>query len=528
MKREEAAVLVSGRQDSSSQDVLAMHDGATARKDGSGSNVAAQPAAYYSAHPLLPILLVATAIFLIVVILARTPLVGYVVSQRVQASADRAATNTPLAPEQVATWLKSDAVLASTVQQVCPRDSLASQNQLIAALGSALQVLPHETAGNRAGWQLNLQYHDRQLASRLLNKLSESLTSQLKNLDQAETQLLVQHYQKVLAQARDEEDVARVALDRVRHEELTLAMQNNERTPPPVANVPLTTPVVKMNPAWVELKEKVDLAQAKLEQLLAARTAQHPQVIEAQTRLTTLLEQLDQTPREPTKIEMKLEEPKSPIPAPMLRGPEIPESARQPRRLVRQASSAGENAPNAAAALAKQIQQLSADWSTAAARRAAAETSYNDAQQQWVRGLNAEGWSTSAVWTHAQQGGRATPFQLLLAGILAVTGGLGVWQLGRLANRAGLLSDVFQLQENLPLPVIGEVPLATTEPKRMPTNLSVQVFRVSQFSFAVLLAVMIVCAWATTNDPNLGQQWTLDPLSTLGQAFDLLHRRVMG
>jgi hypothetical protein len=506
------------RQDSSGQDVLAMHEGATARRDANSAQTAA--------HPLLPILLVATAIFLIVFILARTPLQGYVISQRVQAAADRAATNTPLASEQVAAWLKSDAVLASTVQHVCPRDSLAAQNNLIVALGNALQVQPHETTGNAAGWQLNLQYHDRQLASRLLNKLCESLTSQLKNLDQAETQLLVQHYQKVLAQARDEEDATRLALERVRHEELALRMENGERLPQ-ASNPPLATSAVKLNPQWVELQQKVQAAQAKLDQLLTARTAQHPQVIEAQTRLTQLLEQLDQTPREPLKLE---ESPRtSPLPAPMLRGPEIPESARQPRRLViRQTSSAGENAPNAVAALAKQIQQLSGDWSSAAARRTAAERSYNEAQQQWVRGLNAEGWTASAVWTHAQHGGRATPFQLLLAGVLATIGGLGTWRLGQLASRAGILSDVFQLQEKLPLPVIGEVPLATTEPMKLPTNLSVQVFRLSQVSFAVLLAVLIVCAWATTNDPNLSHQWPLDPLSALGQAFDLLHRRVLG
>ena len=502
-----------------------MHGGATARRDAKFSPDAAHSAGYQAAHPLLPILLVATAIFLIVFILSRTPLQGYVISQRVQAAADRAATNMPLAAEQVSTWLKSDPVLAATVQHVCPRDSLAAQNNLIAALGTALQVQQHETGGS-AGWQLNLQYHDRQLASRLLSKLSESLTSQLKNLDQAETQLLVQHYQKVLAQAREDEDAARLAVERVRHEELTLAMERGERSPAPVANAPLTTSTVKLNPAWVELNQKVEAAQAKLDQLLAARTSQHPQVIEAQTRLTALLEQLDQTPREPLKLEESQKN--SPVPAPMLRGPEIPESARQPRRLVRQTSSAGENSPHAAAALAKQIQQLSADWSAAAARRTAAERSHNEAQQQWVRGLSAEGWTASAVWTQAQQGGRATPFQLLLAGILAAIGGIGTWQLGRLAHRSGLLSDVFQLQESLPLPVIGEVPLATTEPKRMPTNLSAQVFRLSQFSFAVLLAVLIVCAWATTNDPNLSNQWAVDPLSTLGQAFDLLHRRVLG
>ena len=202
-----------------------MYDGATMsrREFGPGPQASA-------AHPLVPILLVALAIFLIVLILTRAPLQGYVVSQRVQASADRAATNTPLGTEQVAAWLRTDAVLASTVQQGCPRDSLAAQNDLIQELGRTLQVVEATNSQNRAGWQLNLPYHDRQLASRLLNKLTQSLTEQLKHLDQAETQLLVQHYQKLLVQIREEEDAARLAWNEL--------AKNNWLSPCKTANVP--------------------------------------------------------------------------------------------------------------------------------------------------------------------------------------------------------------------------------------------------------------------------------------------------
>lgn len=494
-----------------------MHDGATARREsGLGPTSAA-------AHPLVPILLVAAAIFLIVLILARTPLQGYVISQRVQAAADRAATNTPLATDQVAAWLKADAVLASTVQQVCPRDSLAAQTELIAELARSLDVQPHENRENRAGYQLNLQLHDRQLASRLLSKLSESLTSQLKHLDLSETQLLVQHYQKMLAQAREEEDSSRLALERARHEELTIAMQNSERAPLASAATKSNTPVDQTNPAWLELQQKVTAAQARLDQLLAARTPQHPQVIEAQSRLTTLLEQLDQTPREPARVEPKSE------PTPALRGPELPESARRQSRVtVRLISSSGENSPNATNAIARQIQNLTAQWTAATTRRSALERSYTDAQQQWVRGLNAAGWEASAVWTHAQQGGRATPFQLLLAGVLAAIGGVGTWRLVQLASRSGLLSNVSQLQDTLPLPILGEVPLSTSEPQRLPAQLNKHLMWISQLSLAVVIAVFIVCIWATSSDPNLSHHWTSDPLSALGQAFDLLHQRVVG
>ena len=479
---------------------------------------------YSQLKPAVPIVLVAAAIFLIVMVLARTPLKGYILSQRVQAADDRSATNTPLATEQVAAWLKADAVLASTVQQVCPRDSLATQSALIAHLARSLQVQSHDASTRRAGWQLNLQHHDRQLASRLLQQLSDSLTSQLKHLDQAETQLLVQHLQTVLAPAREEEDSARLALDRARHEELSLVMQKGDRTPTatPVAPAsPLPTSASKTNPGWLELQQKVATAQARLDQLLAARTAEHPQVIEAQSRLSQLKQQLEQTPREPDQMQQNA--------SPNLQGPELPESAsRQSRVPVRLVSSAGESSPSEQAALTKQIQQLTLQWTTATARRTSAERAYNEAQQQWVRGLNAEGWQASAVWTQAQQGGRATPFQLLLAAILAVLGGLATWRLGQLANRCGLLSSVMQLNEALPLPVLGEVPQSMTEPKRLPAHLNTQVLRLAQFSLAVVLAVMFVCVWATSTDSNLSSQWTSDPLSALGQAFDLLHHRVIG
>lgn len=493
-----------------------MYDGASAsrREFGPGPQATA-------AHPLVPILLVVLAIFFVVLILARAPLQGYVVSQRVQAAADRTATNTPLGTEQVAAWLRADAVLASTVQQVCPRDSLAAQNDLIQELGRTLQVVDATNSQNRAGWQLNLPYHDRQLASRLLNKLTESLTAQLKHLDQAETQLLVQHYQKLLVQIREEEDAARLALERARHDQLAVALQNTDRS---TSAGPLTSVVTtsnKINPVWVDLQQQVALAQSKLDQLLTARTLQHPQVIEAQNHLQQLQSLLEQTPREPIRATENTE------PAPALRGPELPESARSDGRTnIRLISSAGDAASTDGLPLTRQMQQLAAQWSSITARRTAAERSYHDAQQQWVRGLNGDGWEASTVWTQSQLGGRATPFQLLLAGVLAVIGGAGMWRLVMMASRAGLLNNSQELQEQLPLPVLGEVPLTTALATKRPAALNMHVLRLSQLSLAVVLAVVLVCAWAASSDPNLSSQWSSDPLSAIGQAFDLLHHRV--
>lgn len=499
-----------------------MYDGASAsRRDfGPGPHAPA-------AHPLIPILLVAIAIFLIVLILARAPLQGYVVSQRVQAAADRAATNTPLATEQVTAWLRADAVLASTVQQVCPRDSLAAQNDLVHDLARNLEVIDVAGPQTRAGWQVNLPYHDRQLASRLLTKLSESLTSQLKHLDQAETQLLVQHYQKMLVQIREEEDSARLALERARHEQLTVALQNVERTPiiptQPNPTPALSNPAKGVNPAWLQLQQQVDAAQAKLDQLLTNRTLQHPQVIEAQSRLQQLQSQLEETPRLPGKTGDQSGA------SPTLRAPDREESARNsPRVTVRLVSSSDETNPSDKLAPTRQIQQLTAQWSNATARRTATERSLNEAQQQWVRGLNAEGWEASTIWTQSQQGGRTTPFQLLLAGTLALIGGVGMWRLVLITSRTGLLSSKQQLQEQLPLPVLGEVPLSTPIATKIPAQLQTHVLRLSQLSLAIVLAVVLVCTWATSCDPNLSAQFASDPLSAIGQAFDLLHHRVVG
>lgn len=479
-----------------------------------------------AAHQLAPILLVAAAIFLIVLILARSPLQGYVVSQRVQAAADRTATAPPLATDQIVAWLKADAVLASTVQQVCPRDSLAGQNNLIQDLRAGLDVLPQSGSTARTGWQLNLQHRDRQLASRLLTRLSESLTAQLKHLDQAESQLLVQHYQKSLAEAREEEDTARIALERARHEQLTVAMQPSTKPTPRVTAA--TTPAV--NSARSELQQQIILAQAKLDQLLSSRTPEHPQVIEAQAQLTRLQEMLQRMSDESQPTESTEGEP-----TPALRGPELSRS--NPRTTAATMSpapnrirlvSAGQATTADSQVLAAQIQQLSAQWSAATARRTAVERSWSEAQQQWVRGLNVDGWEASAVWTQSQVGGRVTPFQLLLAGLLALVGALATWRLSYLAFQRGTLASLEQLQATLPLPVVGQIPLSINFPVKMPENWNRYLMRLTQLSLAVVIAVILVAVWASSTDNNLSTQWSTDPLSALGQAFDLLHHRVVG
>ncbi len=497
-----------------------MHDGPDAARMEPGPRPSA-----VAARQWVPILLAAAAVFLTVLILARSPLQGFVVCQRVQAVADRTTTVAPLATKQVATWIKADAVLASVVQQVCSRDSLAAQNDLVQELHRGLQIQPQSNIAAQAGWQLSLQHHDRQLASQLLMKLSGSLTSQLKLLDQAEAQLLVQHYQKALAQAREEEDIARVAIERVRHDQMNVAMQ----TPKTNAAVHGTgNRTEDLSPAWQDLQQKIAVAKARLAQLLTNRTAQHPQVIEAQNQLSQLQEQLDHTPRQQSGDATQEGEP-----TPSLRGPQLPEAARaggfnKPRVTVRLISSSDETLAVDPRSLSGQIQQLSAQWSAATARRSAIERSWSEAQQQWVRGLNAEGWTTSASWTQSQQGGQSTPFQLLLAGVLATCAGLGTWRLTQLARRGGALSTLTQLSETLPLPVLGQVPLTTTFPLRLPEQMSTHVLRLTQLSLATLAAVLLVCAWASTADPNLSAAWSSDPVSAVGQAFDLLQQRIVG
>jgi hypothetical protein len=498
-----------------------MHEGANAARRESGQNPRAG-----TAHQLVPILLVAAAIFLIVLILARSPLLGYVVSQRVQAAADRATNAPPLATEQIVAWLKADAVLASTVQQVCPRDSLAGQNNLIQDLRAGLDVVPQSGPTTRAGWQLNLQHRDRQLASRLLTRLSESLTAQLKHLDQAESELLVRHYQKALAQARDEEDTARISLERVRHEQLTVAMQPAERMKPAVAS----TPSPAINTARSELQQQIILAKARLDQLLTARTAQHPQVIEAQSQLTRLQELLDQTP-----VETDGATPTDGEPTPALRGPELSDSQTRTSAATRSASrnrfrlvsTTGQSSTVNAQVLAAQIQQLSGQWSAATVRRTAVERSWSEAQQQWVRGLNVNGWEASAVWTQSQVGGRVTQFQLLLAGALSLVAAIATWRLAWLAVHRGTLVSVDQLHDSLPLPIVGQVPLSISLPVKMPEDWSRYLARLTQLSLAIVAAVILVAVWASSMDNNLSTQWSSDPLSALGQAFDLLHHRVL-
>ncbi len=50
--------------------------------------------------------------------------------------------------------------------------------------------------------------------------------------------------------------------------------------------------------------------------------------------------------------------------------------------------------------------------------------------------------------------------------------------------------------------------------------------KVVVLSVLFVIAVILVAVWASSTDNNLSTQWTTDPLSALGQAFDLLHHCV--
>lgn len=482
------------------------------------------------ARQAVPVVLVGTAVFLVVLILARSPLAGFVLSQRVYSAADRATTAAPLATEQVASWLKSDAVLAGAVQKVCPRDSLATQQNLILDLSRGLEVQPEPTRATQFGWQLTLQHRDRQLASRLLNALSESFKAQLKQLDQAEAQLLVQHYQKALLAAREDEDSARQAIERARHEQLTVAMKGSplpalDLTPYFVPQPSPQTPErSKLNPVWQDLQQKVAAAKARLEQLLTARTVAHPQVIEAQAQLTQLEALLEQTPREPG-----VQLPKATAPAPAMQGPQLREAAKtDPRSTIQLTSTTDETAAGEPTAAGPLSESLTTRWTAATAKRANVERSWTEAQQQWVRGLNAEGWQVAPVVTQSQIGGRATTYQLLLAGAVALCAAIGTWRLGYLATRDKALTSTDELAGSLPLPVIGAVPLTTDFPRRLPERRNTQIVRLSQLSLATVIAVLLVITWANSVDLNLSAQWTSDPFSAIGQSFDLLQHRWLG
>jgi hypothetical protein len=415
-------------------------------------------------------------------------------------------------------------VLAAAVQKTCPRDSLAAQQNLILDLSRGLDVQPEADRGPQFGWQLTLQHRDRQLASRLLNALSESLKAQLKQLDQAEAQLLVQHYQKALLAARDEEDNARQAMERARHEQLAVAMQGAPGENRSSAASPQTTVLLNVNPAWQDLQDKVAAAKARLDQLMSARTSAHPQVIEAQSQLTQLEAQLKQTPRE-----AGVQLPKAATPTPALNGPQLREAAQvTAQAAVRLVSATEENAKNEPTPAKTGSEQLTSRWTAATAKRAAIERSWNEAQQQWVRGLNAEGWQVTPVLTQAQIGGRVTLYQVLLAASIAFCAAIGTWRLGCLASRDGALTTPEELAQSLPLPVLGAVPLTTEFPRRLPQRRNTQVMRLSQLSLAVVAAVLLTIAWANSVDTNLASQWTSDPLSAIGQSFDLLHHRLLG
>lgn len=498
-----------------------MHDGSSASHQHAAASQSTVPRGY------VPVALVAAAVFLVVIVLARTPLEGYVVSQKIEAADDRVGTASPLSVDQVAAWLRSEAVLAASVQQVYPRASLAAQQELIHELQTGLDLQSPTTAAHSGSgeanpslpsWQVSLRHRDRQHAAQILKQLGDSLVDQLRHLDRAEAQLLVQHSHKSLAQAREEEDSARQSLERVRGEQLALAMK--PAPPRPAASQQPEPATGNSNPAWDALQLKFTAAKARLDQLLLVRTPEHPQVIEAQAQLSLLQQQLQQI--SPTAPPADAESSNAPLP----QGPQLREAAAGKSRLTVRLVSSAEQGD--AQSMLGQLPQLNANWSSATARRTLAERQASDAQQQWVRGLSAIGWKSSPVWVRSQVGGQVTSHQLLLAGVLAACAGLGTWQLIRLAFRDCSLRSVAQLAENLPLPIVGEIMVTTEFPRRSPERSNKYLLRLSQLSLAVLGAVVFVAAWASATDSNLSAQWSSDPLSTLGQAFDLLHHRWVG
>jgi hypothetical protein len=303
--------------------------------------------------------------------------------------------------------------------------------------------------------------------------------------------------------ARDAEDALRIRSEELRSRQISeLAQARTEPGP----RAPQTPSIDDLpDPRQQELRRRLAELRLELSRLLAGFTDEHPQVISLRAQISHLENELGSASR-------------------LDAGPELGPSARflpgRDRASTTQLVSTSSLVPlGPQIDLAAELEQVAAELAAATRTRQWAE---RQLQQAALRNQSRDvllTWSAAPARVVGRSGG--TPKLLTLAAACLVAllgGGLMFHTAGRVLSQP-LIDSAEQLAAIVPLPVVGQTPLAA-RPSTAHLARKFAPYAVRSTTLAaemLIVGLAVACLVAILADPSLATQVGADPFGTLSE-----------
>jgi len=232
-----------------------------------------------------------------------------------------------------------------------------------------------------------------------------------------------------------------------------------------------------INPDWQELTEQLARAEDRRELLLSSRMPLHPEVRATNIEIKTLTAQLNQTPKHLPDERASADARQGHPTAPGLKKPQSDETLRTYRELI-------------------------ASYDAALQRRQAAAADQKAWQDRWLNEPTAPSSRFRvAIAGHVieSHGGATPPGRVALLALLAIVGG-GVlaWGVGAAQRKIASLAE---LEEHMPLPIVGAI--STNDgPELKPPRTSLAAFSktATLVSELTLVAVILLLVFSAVFD----------------------------
>lgn len=411
-------------------------------------------------------LVVGLAVFLVTLVILREPFHGYLAEVRMEGPAVAG-----LDLDSARDWLK------------------AADGQVV--------VVPVATTGNRPQAAIRMTYlapRAGEATSRLDNLAGRWLAQYLPDRLQAERRARVRETRQIVAAARQREDAARLAVDRLRQQQLADLLDRRAARSAEAEAGGAADPAFREAQASL-LRRRMETLYGELAGLLVRCTEQHPEVIRLRMEIAALEAQLRAAAAADAATR---------------------EAALRPSHFV--AATASERLPPVRDWMAE-LERALAELSVASHDRQSAEHQASDTMQELANLPTAADWSARPAWIVTRIGGTPRTATIALAGLLATVAAGGTFAAAR-CIAAPRIETAQELAATLGLPVIGSASAkATALAKVRKACTRTRVMAVVRAAEVVVAVAVAACLLAIAVEPALARQVAADPFGTLSEVL---------
>ncbi|MFN0022020.1 MAG: hypothetical protein ACKVP0_27545 [Pirellulaceae bacterium] len=426
---------------------------------------------------------------------------------------------------EIATWLKSDAVLRAALintkwPELTPGTGATDQNRLVAELRERLAITtlsqPDESPRLSISCTAPRGWVAMSLARELATQVADQFEPQQREIARQQTEAKLAQIDERLRTIRESEERQRGELERLRHSQLAMVVAN------PRSQGSGGGQIENLNPRWVELKKQLDALQSQRTEMLEVLQENHPEINGLNLRIAKVTGSLNKTPRQ-------LSAPISPIShkassashrQPLLEWRRENPIAQQQHQQEIAAAPVTREGLDPFLNMAAQIDEAAHQLAVLTSQRKGMEWDQADLEQSQTALATAlpPAWRSEPAGCVSKVGGGYTQKQLWWAGLfsLGITG-LVLLPQSRIFRGRSLasLSDVLV---HVRLPLMGTVELTNSKSDAALKAYGTTPLRLlTRCGEAFLFGILLTCLASAWLDPSLAAEYLTSPLGALAE-----------